>query len=169
MYEKFSKNLNWLTSWIPIYVIIFIIVGVFSGFLNFNDLDVTPATENDYKPLMEIQNDIIDDFNNVYKYPDNEINISENQISIFMDSDECSITSYFDKQYNYLYTERKDNIDASFEIAIVLSIVCGICGGILGILLFWIICIILDFIMHNICKKSHKKPKPSKMGGDIEH
>lgn len=154
MYEKFSENLDKLTSWIPAYIIIFIIAGVFSGFLNFNDLDVTPATESDYKPLMEIQDDIVDDFNNVYKYPDNEINILEDKISVFIDSDECSITSYFDKEYNYLYTERKDNMDTSFVVAIALSVLCGTCGGILGILLFWFICIILDFIMHNICKKS---------------
>lgn len=169
MYEKLERLIDNLTNWVPIYIIIFIIAGVFSGFLNFNDLDVTPATESDYKPLMEIQDDIVDDFNNVYKYPDNEINILEDKISVFIDSDECSITSYFDKEYNYLYTERKDNMDTSFVVATALSVLCGICGGILGILLFWIICIILDFIMHNICKKSHKNPKPSKMGGDIDH
>ena len=153
MYEKFEKLMDKLMSSISLYIILFIVSGIPWGLLNFHSLDSTPATDADYKPLMEIQSNIVDDFNNVYSYSNTDIDISENKIFVHINSDECSITSTFDKEHNYLYTEIEDNMDASFKTAIGISILCGICGGSLGILLFWFIALIIDFILLKIDKK----------------
>lgn len=46
---------------------IIIIIGVIVGLLvSFNTLDTKPATANDYAPLINIQNIMINDFDTIY-------------------------------------------------------------------------------------------------------
>lgn len=89
---------------------------IIGGCMAINVIDYTPATEDDYKPLLAIQENIIKDFDNIYNYPDADIDISKNNISISVENKECGLNIIFDKNTNYLYTEKSDNSISIFML-----------------------------------------------------
>lgn len=155
MYKKFTNFAEILINNKLTYVVI-ILIGFTVGFLlSYFELDSTPATIEDYAPLLEIQNDILDNFNNVYHYDNTDINLIEKNIVVSTYNDECSINIFFDQDLNYLYTEKKDNIDFSKTTTIIISVVAAISLSILFICAFFIILLILDLIIFTIDAK-HK-------------
>lgn len=108
MNSKVAKSIDKLTdqSWFENLILtIGVIIGII---ISFYIIDYTPATEQDYKQLLEIQDLIIQDFNNVYNYPDADITITDNNIKVFIENDECSLNIMFNKAQKYMYTENSD-------------------------------------------------------------
>lgn len=133
-------------------------------------IDYTPATENDYKPLLEIQDNIIKDFDSVYNYPDADINMSKSTISVSVKNEECGLNIIFDKDKNYLYTE-KDDYSASVFIFIFGILLYGVIlsGGFM--ILSSIGLIVLQSFLEWLYEKHEKKKnqKANNSSRDIDH
>lgn len=165
MYKRFNNFTETLLNSKLTYVII-ILIGFTAGFLMcYFDFDTTPATAEDYAPLLEIQDDILDNFNNVYHYDNTDIDLVQNNIIVSVSNDECSINIFFDENMNYLYTEKKDNIDFSETIVIFLSIAAAI--AFIAILLFCFVVIL--FILDAIIFIIDNKKSTTTIDNDIDH
>lgn len=97
---------------------IFIIIGVIVGLLvSFNTIDTKPATADDYAPLINIQDIMIDNFDTIYTQPGTKMYIHDNDILVILENDECLIRSYFSNDKKYLYTEKEDKYTIGLMIA----------------------------------------------------
>ena len=143
MNSKIAKSIDKITEQ-PWFDYLIITIGIIIGvIISFYIVDYTPATEEDYKPLLEIQELIIHDFNNLYNYPDADITITDKNIKIFIENNECSLNIIFDKAQNYMYTE---NSDKSANILLFIVAILVICITTSVALLFGIL-ILAFFLM----------------------
>ena len=162
-YERFHQNSEKLLRNAITYILLFVI-GFSIGFtIAYFEFDSTPATADDYAPLLEIQNDICKDFDNVYHYDNIDIDVvsPKNNIVVSTYNAECSIDIFFDNDLNYLYTEKNDNIDFPKSIAIMISSAVGIAFATL-LICFFIILYTFTFIIFN-------KSNRTNTGCDIDH
>lgn len=128
-----------------------------------------PATESDYKPLLEIQEKITANFDSVYTFTNTDIDITDENIVVSIDNDECALKSYFNREKQYLYTEKIDKADFSYNTNLVISIIVGILGGILTIGLVFILILVITTVLELIDSISRKTTKKKTYGGDIDH
>lgn len=150
---------------------IIIAIGIIIGILlAFNIIDYTPASESDYKPLLEVQEDIIKDFNNVYKYSNTDIDILESNISVYVDNKDCSLKIVFDREKNYMYTVNHDKAANIFIFILgILAFGFGSFGGIFLIFLFSMFGLQSFFEWLYKLKEKKTKKKITNISGDVEH
>lgn len=149
--KLFVRLKNLLKEDYGFYAIIFIIAFALAFFLASN-LDMKPATENDYSKL-QIQEDIIKkDFNSVYTLNNATIQINSENIVITLESKECNVISTFDKDLNYQTTAKTDHY-YPWYLGILMI---GICSVVFALFFGYIINFIIMAIVKVIKKKSHK-------------
>lgn len=122
--------------------LLFIIGAIIGVIVGLSILDNTPATTANYKPLIETQEKLIDDFDNVYNYPGTDIDIKEDNVIVKIDNEECGLTIFFDKTGKYLYTEKHD-----YSIGLLLFL-CGLAfyGLMLGAAFFMFVSLLLIIV-----------------------
>ena len=147
---------------------VIVIIGIIISLVfTFNILDTKPATNDDYKPLFQAQDLIIDDFNRVYNYPNSKVSINDSNIVVTLGNSECSLKIYFDKAKTYLHTEKYDNYDGFIFVFGILFF------GLIFASLFWLISIFLLCLLHSFLvwlsnRKSNKYDNITH-SGDIKH
>ncbi len=150
---------------------IVIIIGIILGsLLAVYIIDHTPATQSDYKPLLEIQENLKKDFNNVYKYQDADVNITKDNISVYIDNKDCSLKIIFDRDTNYMYTEKNDKAVnwAVFTLGVITYSI-ATTGGMVIIFLFCMFGLQNFFEwLYKLTEKKRNK-KNIHISGDIEH
>lgn len=163
--SKFIKKVMNNDNFIPILFIIGALIGIL---FSYNIVDIEPATQEDYKPLLEIQTILIEDFDNVYNYPDANIYVTDNNIKVAVENEQCGLNMVFDKSKNYLYTKSEDK-----ATSIIIFIICIIPFGFMGAITFFLISIIVLLILGEFfdwlydIREKKKQDKP--YGGDIDH
>lgn len=149
-----DKLLNSNTFWI----ITFILGAIIGGTFGFIICDTEPATPQDYKSLIEIQDEIIQDFDQVYNYPNTTLKVVEDGVIVSAENPECSVYISFDKNLNYLYTEQEDKKFPT-PIIILTVLLLSISGlFILGFILPFFILFLLSTLFKWLYKKKNKEP-----------
>ena len=169
MAQKFDDFMCNLIESKLFYITIFIIGGLLWGIINFYSVDYMPATESDYNSLLQVQESIVSNFDSVYTFNNTDIDITDETIIVCIDNDECALKSYFNKNKQYLYTEKFDKADFSYTTNIIVSIICGVLGGILTIGLMFILLFVITAVLELIDSIRNKTNKKKKYGGDIDH
>ena len=152
MYERFDNFLTKLFNSVTFLALTFIVGFVISASITYSQLDFDYATEQDYKPLYQIQETIINDFDNVYSYSNTVIDITDSNIIVFIYGDDCYLKTYFDKTKGYDFTEKTDTTNPIW-ISIIIVLLISVIGSMIFFLAFVFILIIIDIILEKICNR----------------
>ena len=109
-----------------------------------------PPKNEDYENLAKTTAVFLNDFDNVYDLENATIDISENNISVKVSSDNCALTSFFNKDKTYLYSKRSD-LSIPYSMLVIISALLSVPIGYLLYFIFMAICIII----RSIFKKSN--------------
>lgn len=131
-----------------------VLLVIFFSIFMFKVVDYTPATNDEYAPLIKQQEQIAQDFNTVYSFNNYSIVPNQNNISITLSNTQCEIICLFNKDFKFINYEKVD-LALSEMGAIISSIVLGfILAGTLTIvftnLLPFIISLLLK-LLEKIC------------------
>lgn len=130
--------------------LIFLFFFIFQGFI-----DTTPATKEEYSPLIKQQQQIAVNFNTIYSYDNYTISPNEDNIEVTLSNDQCKLVCSFDKNLKYLNYEKIDNASSKFYSLFVYLIAAFIIGGGIAIILtiaLPTVLFILLILLEKICK-----------------
>lgn len=133
-----------MTLLISLIIISFVITLVYATIFIYN-----PPKDEDYEKLNKTSAVFLNDFDNVYSLENATININENNMSVKISSDNCALTSYFNKDKTYLYSERSD-LSMPLSMLVIISAMLSIFFGYLLYIVFMAICIIISNILKKI-------------------
>ena len=150
-----EKIINCIGFWI-----IITIMGATVGcFIGFSICDTNSATTEDFRPLIKFQDSIIENFNSVYSYPNSVIKVKEDTIIVSAENEECSVNIVFDKNTNYIYTEKLDKVDPSGTV-IASTLFCTIMGIMIAIFGTTVLLFLIETLVEYIYNKTHKSKLP---------
>ena len=109
--------------------------------------DTTPASANDYKPLMQQKEAIVQNFNTLYTYDNYTIAPQENNIKVTLSNDQCSLTCLFDKNLNIISCKEVDLAQSKIAVLGVSLFIGFIVGGFIGLLLFSFIPFVISYLL----------------------
>lgn len=127
--------------------IVFLLCGtIVAGYCFFSVVDRTPATEADYKPLIQQREAISKNFNTIYTYDNYAVSPDEDNIKIVLDNKQCKLTCIYDKDFTFISEERTDLCESTTS-AFFLSLLIGFyIGGIAMILLTMVLPFVLSYL-----------------------
>jgi len=106
------------------------LVGVICFVLTFiYVIDSTPATNEDYEPLIKQNKAISENFNTVYTYDNYLISPNDSNIKVELSNDECKLSCTYDNNLKFINYKKIDLADSKL-IAIIGSLFLGIIGGV---------------------------------------
>lgn len=121
----------------------------------FGLVDSTPATQNDYAPLIQQQEEIANNFNTIYSYDNYKIEPIQNDVEVTLSNKECELICKFDKNLKYLSSKKSDLYIPKIG-AVLISILMGLmCAYVSAMLLFVFIpflIILLLKLLEKICR-----------------
>ncbi len=119
------------------------ILGIILAFCNF---DYVPATKNDYAPLIKQQEIISKDFNKIYEQENADVHIRRDHIFIVLENSQCSLKVYFDKDTDYMFSEKNDKALSipGFIFVLILSVIAFSCG--FYFLMYVLLGVLQDFL-----------------------
>ena len=121
----------------------------------FNTADTTPATADDYKPLIAIKDEISKDFNQLYKYDNYSVEPKNDNVKVTLKNDECKLICLFSKDMK-LTDYEKTSTHFSLAFGVFISAVAAACGSFVSL---FFVCLALGLIylllilLEVICKK----------------
>lgn len=142
IYEFIDNNVRRNYMLQGICAIIFFVIGFLLSL--FYMVDSTPATENDYAPLIEQNSAIVQDFNTVYTYDNYVITPDKKNITVELSNEQCKLLCTYDKNHKFISYEEKDSAVSKFG-AIFVSLLGGCLFTYVGTTLF---AIVLPFILY---------------------
>lgn len=104
--------------------------------------------EEDYQALIKPQQEILQNFDNVYNLENVSITTSEDKITVTIDGNNCSQKVYFDKNKTYLCSER---VNESVPIPIY-TVLFALLSFFIGVLTYWVFMIICFCFYHIMLK-----------------
>ena len=166
MYQKFDKFITKLLNNIVVIILLFVIGFGTTGTFLYNAMDFKYATDEDYKPLYQTQQNILNDFDAVYTFSNTDIDITDSNIIVKIYGDDCYLKTYFDKTRTYKNTEEIDLTDPIWFSVLGIIIISAI-GSVVFFLLLMLILVLMDTTFYNITNR--KKKKKAKKERDIDN
>ena len=139
---------------IPLFVIALLLIftSTLCTCISYNMLDSIPATDDDYKPLLEQQETITKDFNEIYNYDNYTILPVDDYVFVTLSNDQCKVHYYFNKNLEYIDYKKEDLAMPLWECILgYITVSIGVAAFIT-----WILLIISPFILSNFLKLLEK-------------
>lgn len=132
-----------------------IIIGIILCIFIFLSIDSTPATNNDYAPLVTQQKQISKDFNIIYSYDNYQITPSKDNIQVILSNKECRLICTYDKNFKFVSSEKYDKAFPKL-IALLVSILFSLILAYFAVAIFFIlfpaVIILLLKLIEKICR-----------------
>ena len=133
------------------------IIGAILGIiLAFYNVDYVPATKNDYAPLIKQQEILSKEFNKIYEQENADVHIRRDHIFIVLENSQCSLKVYFDKDTDYMFSEKNDKALSipGFIFVLIFSVIAFSCA-------FFLLMFVLLATLSNFLEWLHKKRRIS--------
>lgn len=118
---KGNSILDWILfgSWV--------LVALAIGTMVFFTFDITPATPEDYEPLVS-RALLVEEYPIKMLEQNGNIRIVDDKISLEIENEECEIVATYNRNFKFLGVEKKDK-SHPVAFAIIASGICGYLGG----------------------------------------
>jgi len=154
MNENFNNFTNKLVYGIFYKILVFVIGFLIGACIFYSIMDFDYASDKDYEPLLKVEQSIIQNFDTVYTYSNTNITIADSNIIVSVHGDDCYINTYFDKEKNYVSTEKMDNTDPIW-VSLLLLILGSACVSSIIVIAFLLILLLISYILETTCKKKN--------------